>query len=301
MNRVLVAVVVSVVLFFGAAPVQGATPPADVIDLPGGFFPEGIAIGRGSTFYTGSLVDGAIYRGDLITGEGGVFIEGQPGLLAIGMDIHRRSRQLFVAGGPAGTIRVYNTDDGSLVDDVELGPGFINDVILTRRAAYVTNSFAPELYKIPLDEDGLISGSPRVIRLKGDFEFVPGAFNTNGIEFVDPQTLIIVNSTTGKLYKVDIGSGRTREIDTGGEAVNGDGLVLIGRTLYAVVGGRNEVVELRLTRNYLNARVNDVISSGLFDVPTTADVRGQKIYVVNAKFNTPPTPETPYEIVGVRR
>ena len=46
----------------------------DVIALPDGFAPEGIAVGRGSSFYVGSLADGSVYRGDLRTGEGDVIV-----------------------------------------------------------------------------------------------------------------------------------------------------------------------------------------------------------------------------------
>lgn len=43
-------------------------PFPDTIALPAGFQPEGIASGRGSTFYAGSLANGAIIKGDLRTG-----------------------------------------------------------------------------------------------------------------------------------------------------------------------------------------------------------------------------------------
>ena len=52
-----------------AAPAGAALLPK-VISLPDGFRPEGIATGRGTGFYAGSQVDGAIYRGDLLTGRG---------------------------------------------------------------------------------------------------------------------------------------------------------------------------------------------------------------------------------------
>src|SRR5262245_47928778 len=37
------------------------------IDVPDGFFPEGIEGGRGTSFFVGSLLDGAILRGDFGT------------------------------------------------------------------------------------------------------------------------------------------------------------------------------------------------------------------------------------------
>lgn len=285
----------------GAAPVSAAAQFPEVINLPNGFFPEGVAIGKGSTFFTGSLIDGAIYRGDLRSGSGEVFVEGQEGLLAVGMDVDRTGRQLFVAGGPTGSARIYDTVDGALLEDVFLGEGFVNDVIVTRQAAYFTNSFAPEIYALPLDNRGKVNGPVRVINLSGDFEFVPGAFNTNGIESPNRDTLIIVNSTVGALYTVDVDSGETSTIDIGDQVVRGDGLVLVGRTLYAVVGSTNQVTKLRLTPGLRRAQVIDVITNEVFDTPTTAATNGRDLYVVSAKFNTPPTPATPYELVKVDR
>ena len=272
----------------------------DVIDLPGGFFPEGIAIGYGTTFYTGSLNDGAVYRGDLRTGAGDVWVGGEEGLLAVGMDFDRRSGSLFVAGGPSGTVRVYDGDTGELEADLFLGIGFVNDVIVTKAAAYLTNSFAPELYQVDLDPSGAPTGVVRVLPLSGDFEFVPGAFNANGIE-ARGSTLIVVNSAVGAIYAVDARSGHADAIDLGEAVVNGDGLVLAGRTLYAVVGGLNQITEIQLSRDLSRGRVSDEITDADLDVPTTAARFGNSLYAVNAKFGTPVTPDTPYEVVRVPR
>ncbi len=303
MRRVgIVLLIVTALVATATAPVQASQPQfPPVIELPNGFFPEGIAIGERATFYTGSLVDGAIYRGSVRTGEGEVLVPGQPGLLAVGMDVQRRSGQLWVAGGSAGTVRVYDGDTGSLEADIPLGPGFINDVITTRLAAYVTNSFAPEIYEIPLDRRGSIAGPPRVIPLSGDFQFVPGEFNTNGIVSANRNTVIVVNSFTGVLFRVDVATGEASAIDTGGAVVNGDGLVLVGRTLYAVVGSLDQVTKLRLSKSLSSARVTETFTDDGFDVPTTAAVRGSQIYVVSARFGTPPTPATEYSVVAKSR
>ena len=62
----------------------------EVIALPNGWQPEGIAIGNGTTFYVGSIPTGAVYRGDLRTGKGSTLVPSAPGRAAIG---HRaRSR-----------------------------------------------------------------------------------------------------------------------------------------------------------------------------------------------------------------
>src|ERR687898_2385854 len=59
-----------------AAPLGAGGGFPERIALPDGFRPEGIAIGKQATFYVGSIPTGAIYRGNLRTGEGSVFIPG---------------------------------------------------------------------------------------------------------------------------------------------------------------------------------------------------------------------------------
>ena len=41
------------------------------------------------------------------------------------------------------------------------------------------------------------------------------------------------------------------------------------------------------------------ITQSNFDVPTTIAKRANQLYVVNARFTTPPTPSTSYNIVRV--
>src|SRR5690349_23703003 len=80
----------------------------DVIPLPDGFQPEGIASGNGTTFYVGSIPTGAVYRGDLRTGEGDILVPAQEGRAAIGLKYDARTGFLFVAGGPTGFAFIYN-------------------------------------------------------------------------------------------------------------------------------------------------------------------------------------------------
>ena len=275
-------------------------PPPDVIELPDGFFPEGIAIGYGTTFYTGSLADGSIYAGDVLTGAGGILVPGSEGSLAVGMSFDDRNGHLWVAAGSSGTVRVYDTSNGGLVDEVFLGFGFVNDVIVAPHAAYLTNSFVPEVYEVPLDASGAISGAPTTIPLGGDFGFIPGAFNANGIEW-DGGQLLVVNSAVGEIYTVEPGTGDATAIDLGGAVVNGDGLVLAGDTLYVVVGSINGITKIKLSFDRSRGKVVDTLESDAYDVPTTADILNGSLYAVNAKFNTPPTPDTPYEVVRVDR
>ncbi len=47
--------------------------------------------------------------------------------------------------------------------------------------------------------------------------------------------------------------------------------------------------------------VVDHITSPGFDIPTTIDEFGKWLYAVNARFTTPPTPDTTYTIVQVEK
>ncbi|MCB8986017.1 MAG: superoxide dismutase [Ardenticatenaceae bacterium] len=299
-------------VLFTAVPVSAAgvrpRPFPDTIPLPNGFQPEGIVIGRGLSIYAGSLANGAIYQANLRTGEGDILVEGEEGLIAVGLGYDRRTNNLFVSGGVGGDARVYDAATGELLMSYQLtAPGntFINDVIVTWHGAYFTDSYNAVMYRLPLTRNGRLPDPQDVeaIPLTGDFEFVPGGFNANGIAstFLG-RYLIIVNSTTGTLYRVDADSGEALAIDLGGETLtNGDGLVLRGRTLYVVRNALNEVAVVKLNGRLTSGEVVDTISSDAFRFPTTADLLGRSLYVVNARFDVTPTPDTEYEIVRVSR
>ncbi len=64
----------------------------------------------------------------------------------------------------------------------------------------------------------------------------------------------------------------------------------------------NQVTALRLSPDLSSATVQQVITSPLFQVPTTVARHGNRLAVVNAKFDTglPPTADR-YEVVLVDR
>jgi sugar lactone lactonase YvrE len=207
-----------------------------------------------------------------------------------------------VAGGMTGNAYIYDAETGENVAMIPLGAGFINDVTVTQDAAYFTNSFQPVIYRVPLSRNGLPSTSGvETLTLSGDYVFTPGAFNANGIAATpNGKTLIIVNSTEGALYRVDPDTGDATRIDLGGDSVPaGDGILLQGKTLYVVQNQLNQVAVIELNARYTSGTLVDTISSPLFRVPTTIARFGDRLYVVNARFGTPPTPDTEYEVVRV--
>jgi sugar lactone lactonase YvrE len=302
-----------------AATVAMALPAAagghsfpEVIDLPIGITPEGIAVGSGTEFFTGSLSTGAIYKGNLRTGAGAFLNDpsefGGP-RAAVGMKHDPRSDLLWVAGGFSGQGYVYNADTGDTVAVLQLTsqqPALVNDVVVTRRAAYFTDSFQPNLYRVPLDSRGLPDGPVEVLPLTGDFVFIGNfAINANGIDATrNGKTLIVVNSTTGALYTVDPDTGDASAIDLGGEAVpDGDGLVLDGKTLY-VVQNFNQIGVVDLSRDLSSGVVSDSpITSPELKIPATAAEFGKSLYVVNARFDVAPpgmpAPDIEFQVVRI--
>ena len=62
-----------------------ASRPAEIIVLPGATSAEGIAAGRGATFYAGDLFAGDIFRGNIRRGTAELFIDAPVGRMAVGM------------------------------------------------------------------------------------------------------------------------------------------------------------------------------------------------------------------------
>ena len=282
-----------------ASGVAAAAPSyPSTIALPRAFQPEGISI-RANTFYVGSIPTGSIYRGNLRTGTGSVFIQ-RTGRAAIGVEIDNRNR-LFVAGGPTGKAFVYNARTGADIATYDLGQGFINDVVVTRTGAYFTNSNLAELYRIPIGNGGRLGSTVQTIALKPPY--VQGAgFNVNGIDATaNGRWLVIVQSSTGKLFRVDRSTGATTEIALGGESVpRGDGILLVGKTLYVVQNTLNQIAVITVNASLTSGRVVTRITDDRFVVPTTIDDLGRRLYAVNARFGSPPA-TTDYQVIQVRK
>jgi sugar lactone lactonase YvrE len=277
----------------------------ETIPLPPGWQPEGIATGFGNQFFSGSRAGGGIYRGDLKTGTGKIIVPQRDGGAATGLKVDRRNR-LFVSGAATGTARVYKAGSGRLLREYRLttDPTFINDVTLTRRGAYFTDSINQRLYVLKLKRHGKLPKRAKTLPLTGDLQYDsdPETFELNGIVAAAHGKLIAVQSRLGKLFLIDKHSGRTREIDLGGATTpNGDGLLLDDRTLYVVQNRDNKIAVIRLGHGLRRGEIERYLTDDDFDVPTTIAARGGFLWAVNARFTTPPTPTTSYDVVRVSR
>jgi hypothetical protein len=284
-----------------AAPVAARdTGDDEAIVLPGAKSAEGIAAGGGETFYAGDLFAGDIYRGDVERGTAALLIDAPEGRQALGMKASVKHHLLFVAGGFTGQGYVYDTATGATVASYQfgaIGASLINDVILTRGGAWFTDSMQPKLYFVPLGRDGA-PGPYRTLPLKGPAAEDAGDINLNGIESArNGKTLIVGNLSSGGLYTVDPATGESEAI-AGVNVAGSDGLVRDGRRLYVVQPFSNQITLVRLERDLKRGSVEEVITSGLFQSPSTAALVDDDLVAVNAKFDTgiPPTAEQ-YEAV----
>jgi sugar lactone lactonase YvrE len=299
MSRLLLVLLAAATVTASAAGSPGSAFPTR-IELPDGFRPEGISI-VGDVFYVGSIPSfptGAVYRGDLRTGEGAVLVPPHEGRASIGLKVDRG--RIFVAGGPTGMAFVYDAETGADIASYQLASGssFVNDVVVTKDAAWFTDSQNAVIYRLPLGPGGAPGPQSAVetIDLGGDYDHVAGAFNLNGIDATpNGKVVLAVQSVTGKLFTIaPDGAAAEIELADGESVPNGDGILLVGKTLYVVQNQLNVVAKIALSPDLSSGVVLERISDPGFDVPTTIARHGSRLYAVNARFSTPPTPTTDY-------
>ena len=289
MKHILVVISVAAIMIAFPAPVAARSFPVS-IPLPVGFYPEGIALGTGHQFYVGSLLSGAIYKGDLRTGQGEVFASGVQGRVVVGLSFDRRSGLLWGVGFDTTGSRAFVFDgrSGEQVAEIEITDpfpsSFLNDLVVTRDAVYITDSQRAVIWTIPLDRRGRPAGPAHAIPLSGDFTLVTET-NLNGITATpNGRQLIAVHSTSG-LYRIDPRTGTATEDDLGADTVPAsDGIRLHGHTLYVVQNYLNQVTVVSLDPQLAAGEVTEVVRSDL-SIARTAALFGSSLYVVNARFD----------------
>lgn len=279
-----------------------AEPKTAVIVLPGATSAEGITDGHGKTFYAGDLFAGDIFVGNIQEGTAEVLIDVPEGRQALGMNFDESTDLLWVAGGFTGQAYIYDVVARTTVAvyqfaDPATGP-IVNDVAFTNEGAWFTNTTAPVLYFVPFDGD---EGEFETLTLTGPASDTSSDFNNNGIVATpDGSVLIVAHTGNGELYTVDPDTGASAVIE-GVSVPFVDGIVMRGRELWAVQNFLNQIAEVRLSADLSSGAVRHVITDENFQVPATAALFGNKLGVVNAKFDTgiPPTAEE-YDVVIVR-
>jgi hypothetical protein len=69
--------------------------------------------------------------------------------------------------------------------------------------------------------------------------------------------------------------------------------------LFVVQNRLNQIAVVELNADLTAGTITETLTDSDFRVPTTIARFGNALYAVNARFGTPPTPETEYEVVRV--
>jgi DNA-binding beta-propeller fold protein YncE len=266
--------------------------------------PEGVAFDRRSkAFFVGITADGAIYRGTLGSETVSPFIPGAKGKSAVGLKVRRG--KLYVAGGETGTITVYDLATKKATATFQTGAGgFLNDLVVTRRGdVFVTDSFRPKLWHVTAEQVRAGSGTPQALDVRAIPYEPPRAFNVNGIVATGGRKLVVVDSNSGKLFRIKLSRDRAsiRAIDEieGATVQGGDGMLLDRGRLVVVQGGASPQLSfLKLRRGARRATLERTRTSDKLRGSSTVD-RAKGLYlVVNADFATG---QKPFTVAGLPR
>ena len=294
----------------------------EAISIPTGFEAEGIELGKGHEFFVGGFsfssvfgppffgVDfemsefaGAIYKGNLRTGEGAILVEptGKP---LSGLSYDPRTDYLYAATGFVDLVTgsftdqgviVYDASSGDVITEITFGNGIvINDCLVTRTGVYCTDSANADLYKVVLEKGGRLPSTPvfEVIPMPGFEMNTDGlGFNANGlVGNFDGRQLVIVNISTGVLYLVDTESGEASPLEIEGAEqlfVDGDGLYLDGRTLYILQNFQDKIAVVQLSGDLSGGEfIRNIRGEGDNQLNTATTIIGfrDSLYAINTDF-----------------
>ena len=308
MTRLLTAVLLAGTL--AACAPEPAPPEVTSYTLPGDrVFPEGVAYRAGSqNFYVGSTTDGTIFKGTLGKKDTEVLLAPsaeRPS--AIGMKVDEAGR-LYVAGGASGKIFVYDTASRALIrafDTPAAAPEgtFINDVALTPEGAYFTDSIRPVLFRVARTASSMGELTPWLDFTGTALKYQTG-FNLNGIAATtDGRYLVVVQSNTGKLFRITVADKTVAEIDLGGGTVmSGDGILLSGQTLYVVRNSATLIVPVIMSADFSSGTLGTAFTDASLRYPTTIAQSGNRLLVVNSQFDkrgSGLTPELPFTVSNI--
>lgn len=265
---------------------------------------------RRGLFYVSETTGGEIHRGSARSPHATEWLagDGTDGRFTARGVTTDRAGNVYVAGGPNG-IGADGTDNGRpdlwvyspsgrLLAALR-APGdnaFLNDVwVGPDGAAYVTNSNAPQIFRVAEGDDGW---SMRLwVDAAGTIATADG-FNLGGIvTSPDRSSLVVAQGNVGALWRFDLRSRAVTRVATGeAPLVNADGLVLQGTRLTVVRNFTRAVTTLRLSPDGRSARLLSDRATDPDRVLTTAKVLSGRILYVDSKFDEQvATP--PYEVL----
>lgn len=111
---------------------------------------------------------------------------------------------------------------------------------------------------------------------------------------------LVVGTASGVLARVDLKTRRVRKI-ANLALPKGDGMARTGHTLY-VVNSASKVTQVKLSRDWLRGTIVRDITSPRLHFPTTVQIAGKRLLVVNSQFDKiGKTPDLPFTVSAIRR
>ena len=113
--------------------------------------------------------------------------------------------------GTEGHVWCVDATTGAVMHDVVVpGAVFLNDLVVTHDAVWVTDSRVDRLTVITHDHATMSVSGPTFVPLTGAWPGNPtgNANNANGIRLLPDGDIVLNNSRVGGLWQVDPGDGR---------------------------------------------------------------------------------------------
>lgn len=283
-----------------AAPAAG--PDAITISRPA-LYPESMAYDdAGGRFLVGSLATGALGQVQA-DGSYAVFADDARLVSTTGVLLDAPRNRVLAAvgdlgGNPARTsaatqyklagLASFDRATGQLLAYADLsglrpgGAHFGNDVAVDGEGnAYVTDSFAPILYKVDLQ------GRASVFLEDPRLAAPAGSFGLNGIVFHPDGYLLVGKYDEGALYKVPLANPAAfARVASAASFASADGLLLADRNtlLIAANGQTNAVLRVRTADNWASAAADGSFATGNV-FPTALARRHDDVYVLESHLD----------------
>jgi Cu-Zn family superoxide dismutase len=284
-------------LVSAALPSQYVFPPAEKV------FPEGISLRPGTeTFYVSSTANGAIYRGTLGKPKLKVFLPPGANGRAVANGVRASRDHLVVAGSVTGYIFIYDLPSGRFVRRFATGSGgLINDVAIAPNGdVYATDSGRGIVFRVPAKALSKRTAATKRLNPFVRVKDTPIGSYANGIVSAGKRYLLVVGLASGVLGRIDLETKKVRAVK-GVTFPAGDGLARAGQTLYGVNSG-SRITQVKLSRDWLRGTLVRQITSPTFHLPTTLQIVGKRLLVVNSQFDKRNgDPVLPFTVSAVKR
>jgi len=211
-------------------------------------------------------------------------------LVAVSDPGYNTARTTAATKGKLAAVAIFNRSTGAKTGYVDLGglrpayaSHFANDIAVDAQGnAYVTDSFAPIIYKI--DAQGVAT-----VFLENTALAAPaGKFGLNGIVYHPNGYLLVAKSDEGALIKVPLAnpSSFSKVNLNGVNLANDDGLQLFDNTtLLAACNAQGQVYRVSSTDDFASLTQSGSFATGAVYPTTLARRGGQASYVLYSHLN----------------